>query len=340
MTMSSEQLIPTLDISGFTGCADANSLAIAREVNRACEDIGFLVIEGHGVPRQVVEKLDDCSRRFFDLPLETKHSYFASDDTYFGYKGMKHAALAYSLDIDDAKPDLREQFGSGRPDYPELTDDYYRKGMGVEFRSDIRWPQEVANFQVAWANYYNAMASLSEKIMRIFAVALDMPPDYFDRMLDKHVSSLGVYNYPEQKDKPEEGQLRGGAHTDFGSLTIVHADWSAPGGLQVFTKNREWMDVPAKQGTFAINIGDMMERWTNDRWVSTLHRVANPPGSFVGNTRRQSIIFFHIPNYDAIVECIPSCADSENPARYEPISVGNHHLMKMGKMFDVEDEQR
>ncbi len=338
MTMSSEQLIPTLDISSFTGAADANSLAIAREVNRACEEIGFLVIEGHGVPGQIIQKLDACSRQFFDLPLETKQSYFASDDTYFGYKGMQHAALAYSLDIEDAKPDLREQFGSGRPDYPELTDDYYRKGMGLEFRCDIRWPQEVVDFQVAWADYYNAMADLSEKIMRIFAVALDMPLDYFDRMLDKHVSSLGVYNYPEQKDKPEEGQLRGGAHTDFGSLTIVHADWSAPGGLQVFTKNREWMGVPAKPGTFAINIGDMMERWTNDRWVSTLHRVANPPGNYAGNTRRQSIIFFHIPNYDAIVECIPSCADSENPAKYDPITVGNHHLMKMGKMFDVEDE--
>jgi len=90
--MSSEQLIPTLDISSFKGGADANSLVIAREVNKACEEIGFLVIEGHGVPAQIIEKLDDCSRRFFDLPLEIKQSYFESDDTYFGYKGMKHAA--------------------------------------------------------------------------------------------------------------------------------------------------------------------------------------------------------------------------------------------------------
>ena len=100
--MSSEQLIPTLDISRFTSGADADSLAISREVNKACEEIGFLVIEGHGVPGQIIEKLGECSRRFFDLPLETKQIYFESDDTYFGYKGMKHAALAYSLDIEDA----------------------------------------------------------------------------------------------------------------------------------------------------------------------------------------------------------------------------------------------
>ncbi len=334
----SEIIIPTLNISKFTDGADAGSQAIAERVNQACEEIGFLIIEGHGVPDSVIGNLENCSRKFFDLPVETKQSYFVSDDTYFGYKGMKHATLAYSLDDEEAKPDLREQFGSGRPDYPELSDDYYRTGMGLKFKSEIRWPQEVIGFQAAWATYYNEMARLSEKIMRVFAVALELPIDYFDSMLDKHVSSLGIYNYPEQKEAPEEGQLRGGAHTDFGSLTIVQADWSAPGGLQVFTKDEEWMDVPARPGSFAINIGDMMERWTNDRWVSTLHRVANPPGDIAGSSRRQSVIFFNIPNYDALVECIPTCTDSNKPAKYPPITVAEHHLMKMGKMFDVDDE--
>ena len=333
--MAAKPVIPTLDISRFTDGGDADSLDIAAKVNRACEEIGFLVIAGHGVSDVVIKRLDERGRRFFDLPLEIKRNYFLSDDTYFGYKGLKNSALAYSLNDADAKPDLREQFGSGRPDFPRLKDDYYRKGMGLAFKSEVRWPREVAGFQAAWAEYYNAMAKLSEKIMRVFAVALNMPVDYFARVMDRHVSSLGVYNYPEQQDRPEQGQLRGGAHTDFGSLTIVHADWSVPGGLQVCAKDGEWVDVPAEAGTFVVNIGDMMERWTNDRWVSTLHRVANPPAAAAAGNRRQSIIFFHIPNYDAVVECIPSCVGEK--ALYPPITVGRHHLMKMGKMFAVED---
>ncbi len=333
--MPDRQTIPTIDLSKFTSGTDADSRALAAEVDRACQNIGFLVIEGHGVPDSVIQNISRCGRQFFDFPAEVKNRYQEADDIYFGYKGMKTSALAASLDDQDAKPDLREQFGSGRPDFENLTDDYFRNGLGKEFTYPVRWPEEVADFAKAWKDYYDEMARLGEKIMRVFAVALGMPVDYFDSKLDKHVSNLGVYNYPEQTEVPEEGQLRGGAHTDFGSLTIVHADWSAPGGLQVFTKKGEWMNVPAKPGTFAINIGDMMARWTNDKWVSTLHRVANPTNETAGSSRRQSIIFFHMPNYDAIVECIPSCVDSENPAKYPPISVGDHHLMKMGKMFDV-----
>ena len=332
-----KNIIPILDISQFSNGTDFDSQEVAKKVKTACEEIGFLVIEGHGVPDSVINNLEKCSRQFFDLPLEKKQHYCESEEVYFGYKGMKHAALAYSLDDEEAKPDLREQFGTGRPDYPELTDDYFRSGMGLDFKCDVRWPQEVEGFQVAWADYYAEMVKLSEKIMRIFAVALELPVDYFDSMLDKHVSSLGVYNYPEQKTAPESGQIRGGAHTDFGSLTIVQADWSAPGGLQVFTKDKEWMNVPARPGTFAINIGDMMQRWTNDCWVSTLHRVANPPDNVAGSSRRQSVIFFNIPNYDAVVECIPTCVDSNHPAKYPPITVGEHHFRKLGKMYDIDD---
>ena len=125
--------------------------------------------------------------------------------------------------------------------------------------------------------------------------------------------------------------MRGGAHTDYGSLTLVNADWSIPGGLQVYTDN-QWIDVQAKPGTFVVNIGDMMQRWTNDKWVSTLHRVANPPAESANTSRRLSLVYFHIPNPDVMVECVPRCKDAEQPAKYAPISIGDHHLMKMGKM--------
>jgi isopenicillin N synthase-like dioxygenase len=170
--------------------------------------------------------------------------------------------------------------------------------------------------------------------MQIFAVALDLPIDFFEPMLSHHASNLALFNYPDQPTRPKRGQLRGGAHTDFGSLSIVHSDWTIPGGLQVQTKAGSWMDVAAPRDAFVINIGDMMARWTNDRWVSTLHRVANPETSSARSYRRQSVIFFHVPNQDALVECIPSCRDADNPPKYKPITVGEHHLMKMGKMFE------
>jgi len=335
--MQPDDLIPTVDISEFTTGTDRASLNVAGTVDDACRNIGFLIIEGHGVPDGIVENVTDKARWFFDLPESIKTRYQESDDIFFGYKTLKHASLAYSRGDKHARPDLREQFGTSRPDSGELKDPYFMSDKAGEFLFEVKWPREIDGFRKAWVDYYEEMVRLSAKIMRIFAVALDMPVDYFDTMTDRHVSNMAVYNYPEQKEKPEKGQLRGGAHTDFGSLTVVQADWEAPGGLQVFTKDDEWLDVPARPGTFVINIGDMMERWTNDRWVSTLHRVANPSDNVTAPNRRQSIIFFHVPNHDTVVECIPSCIDEQHPCQYPPITVGDHQLMKMGRMFSKDE---
>lgn len=337
--MMSREIIPTLDISKFSDGTDKDSLAVAQNVKKACEEIGFLVIEGHGVAADILKKMEQKGRQFFDLPKEIKEKYREPEDVYFGYKSLNQTSLASSMLGKDAETDLREQYGSGRPDYEHLIGDYYECDAGRGYCYPVRWPEEISGFHQVWLSYYDEMRRLGEKIMRIFAVALELPVDYFDSMMDKHVSNLAVYNYPEQAVAPGEGQVRGGAHTDFGSLTIVNADWSAKGGLQVFTKEGEWMDVPAKPGMFAINIGDMMARWTNDRWVSTLHRVANPPAEDAKTSRRQSIVFFHTPNYDAVVECFPSCTDSDHPVKYPPITVGDHHLLKMGKMYES-GEQR
>lgn len=333
--MSKQETIKTIDISKFTTGSDEASLALAEEINRACTDIGFLVIEGHGVPASLIERFDQNGRDFFDLPEEQKRRYQEPDDCFYGYKGNKNSVLAYSMDDKDAKPDLREQFGAGQPDWKKLTGG--QKEVSKEAFHHLKWPEEINDFAETWCEYYSELTKLGEKIMRVFAVALGLPVDYFDEMCREHCSSLAVFNYPEQTDVPEEGQLRGGAHTDFGSLTIVNADWDAEGGLEVYTKDGDWMRVPAKPGMFAVNIGDMMAQWTNDRWVSTLHRVANPKNASGGSTRRQSTVMFHTPNYDTLVECFPSCVDSEHPAKYPPITVGDHHMIKMGKMYDVEE---
>ena len=123
------------------------------------------------------------------------------------------------------------------------------------------------------------------------------------------------------------GQLRCGAHADYGSLTIVSSDTDV-GGLQVLGKDGTWSDVPCIPGTFVINLGDLMAEWTNDRWRSTLHRVVNPP-RVEAESSRLSLLFFQQPNYDAVIECLPSCTDEANPPRYGTITSGAHVARKI-----------
>jgi isopenicillin N synthase-like dioxygenase len=116
-------------------------------------------------------------------------------------------------------------------------------------------------------------------------------------------------------------------------MTIIKAE-DKPGGLEVLDAQGQWRPVPIVPGTLVVNLGDLMAQWTNDRWVSTMHRVVNPPRDKSMSSRRQSLIFFHQPNYDALIECLPTCLDNGR-AKYAPITSGEHLLMKMQKMQDV-----
>jgi isopenicillin N synthase-like dioxygenase len=156
--------------------------------------------------------------------------------------------------------------------------------------------------------------------MRIFALALGLDEHWFADKIDDHCSTLFANHYPAQDTPPLPGQLRLGEHTDFGSLTLLHQD-DAPGGIEVRDPAGAWRPVPHVPGAFVVNIGDLMARWTNDRWVSTLHRVVNPPSDRRGEARL-SLPFFHQPNADALIECIPTCAGENDPPRYEPVLSG------------------
>jgi isopenicillin N synthase-like dioxygenase len=163
---------------------------------------------------------------------------------------------------------------------------------------------------------------LSLDMMRLFAEALDLETHYFDGAFGRHPSVLSAIYYPDQPEPPGEGQLRAGAHTDFGTMTILRPD-DAPGGLQVMTKAGEWMQARRAKDSFVINIGDMMARWTNNRWLSTRHRVANPPRDRMSGRERLSIGFFYQP--DAfIVDCLPSCRDTQGRALYQPVAAGDY----------------
>jgi isopenicillin N synthase-like dioxygenase len=179
---------------------------------------------------------------------------------------------------------------------------------------------------MAMEAYYAAMAAFVARIMALFADALGLPSDFFESRIDRHTSALRVLNYPALVEPPQPGQLRAGAHTDYGTVTVLRAD-DAPGGLEVLVGDR-WTAVPLVADSFIINLGDAMARWTNDRWRSTLHRVVTPAAAVAATSRRQSIAFFHNANWDAVIECIPSCLAVGESPRFAPVTAGEHLMSK------------
>jgi isopenicillin N synthase-like dioxygenase len=194
--------------------------------------------------------------------------------------------------------------------------------------SPNRWPASLPGFEAAMRAQYDAMASLVERLMSMMAVGLGLPADFFVPSIDRHTSALRVLHYPDLAGRGlEPGQLRAGAHSDYGTLTLLRQD-DAPGGLEVRGVDGEWHPVPAVEGAYVVNVGDALERWTNDAWRSTVHRVVVPPTDAVGSTERQSMAFFHNANWDARLECIPTCVAPGDVPRYEPITAGRHLMDK------------
>jgi isopenicillin N synthase-like dioxygenase len=328
--------IPVIDISSFHGGSAEEKHSVAQAVCRACEELGFLIVSGHGVADELIAEMRRVSKDFFDQPDSSKLRYKMPPDRYRGYISVGSEALANTLD-EATPPDIKESFSIGPIDTPD--DDYHRAARPGNFFAPNIWPDTDQSFRSTWTEYYRSMESLSASLMRIFAVGLGLAEDYFADKIDHHISNFSVIHYPGQLTPPLPGQLRAGAHTDYGSLTIVKPD-CAEGGLQVLAKDGSWMDVPYVADAFVVNLGDLMAEWTNDRWVSTLHRVVNPPLSAGHAARRLSMTFFHQPNYDAVIDCIPTCTGPDNPPRYEKTTSGEHVWMKVNKHRAPELSQR
>jgi len=314
--------VPIIDMSPYWTGSEASKRTVVQQIDVACRDIGFLVIAGHGVPPDLVEAVDDVSRAFFDLQLEEKMRVVRpAPDVTRGYIPIEGESVARSRG-EHAPGDLNESLMIGPVDVGQ--DDYYTSSAaGKHFASNL-WPERPVALREIYTTYYRAMSDLARTLMRLFALALDQPETFFDDKIDKHISRLRVRNYPVPKVPPQAGQLRAGAHSDYGSLTILKTE-DKPGGLQAYNKADEWVDVPVEPGCFIVNLGDLMARWTNDYWVSTLHRVVNPPQEMVSESRRQSLVFFHNPNYNAVIECIPSCQSPDHPPKY-PVTTSGEHL--------------
>ena len=309
--------VPLVDLSAASQPGPRRD-EVVDEIRQACEDVGFLVITGHGVDPQAVQRIDGAARRFFALPLADKMELASNHENRRGYKPVQSSTLALSRD-QQTPPDLAELYLVNRFDDPEAARRAgLREGREEFFASNV-WPDAdlVPGFRESFLHYYAVMEDLAAKLMRLMALALDLDEGWFDDKIADHITGLAALRYPALEAAPLPGQFRRGPHSDWGSLTVLYGD-GVP-GLQILSPEGEWTDVPAVEGSFVVNLGDLMAAWTNDRWVSTLHRVVAADGHW---GERISVAFFHQPTYDAVIECIPTCTSPDDPPRYAPITSG------------------
>jgi isopenicillin N synthase-like dioxygenase len=328
--------IPTIDIS-------ATDASVAGAIGVACSEVGFFQIIGHGVDATIVDRAWRAARQFFDLPLAVRMTAArSSPDDAYGYIPIEVETLTRSMvpEAASAGADLKATFNAGPFDRP--TQSLVDIGERWAF-ADTPWPPTLPELRASLEPYYRTMLDLATRLMREFAVALHLPTDFFDTRIDQSTSALRIIDYPHLDssalDRAGTTQLRAGAHTDYGTLTLLVQD-DAPGGLEVLDPRTEtWTPVPAQPGAIVVNLGDLMARWTNDRWRSTMHRVVVPPDSATGSTRRQSIAFFHNANYHATVECLPSCLAAGEQPRHAPVVAGPHLMTKFHRAVRSVDDQ-
>jgi isopenicillin N synthase-like dioxygenase len=328
--------IPVIDISPFNDGDATARKGVIEKVKQACVEIGFLIISGHGIPARTIQDVVTTSKTFFALdPTEKRKVVRPRPEIIRGYGGMESEGLAYTQD-EETPPDLKEVFDVGPMDVPNT--EYYRgAAAGVHFADNL-WPDNPSDLRAIYQDYFKRMEGLALDVAHIFAAALDLPMNFFDTKLDRHISILRANYYPKLSRPPRTKQLRGGEHSDYTAFTILWQERLPTVGLQARGPGGEWLDVPAIDDTMVINIGDSLMRWTNDKWISTQHRVINPPFEIAREHDRLSLVYFVQPNYDAEIKCIDSCQSADEPAKYPPVMNGDYLYTKFSKQTKMELE--
>jgi isopenicillin N synthase-like dioxygenase len=300
---------PIISLAGMRSQHLADRAEVAKAFRGACLDKGFLYIVDHNVPSDLVEAVISEARRFFALPLARKQAVSMALSPYHrGYEPLRGQALESGT-----PPDIKEGFYLGN----ELSEQDPRVKAALFDHGPNQWPADLAGFRETLDAYFDHMEALCRLTMRALALALELQEDHFEHFCDGAVSNLKLLHYPPQpaNGRPEEKGC--GAHTDWGAITYLLQDDA--GGLQVWDESRGWIDAPPVTGAYVLNLGDLIARWTNDRFRSTLHRVINRSG-----LERYSVPFFFTGRPDHDVVCLPTClAEGESP-KYPPTTTLEH----------------
>jgi isopenicillin N synthase-like dioxygenase len=313
--------LPVIDLTPSFGADPAGTANVAAAIDTAARRHGFFYIVGHGVPQALIDAIFDADARFFALPDEVKQRWHI--DRSMGLQRGFDPIGWQSLDA--GRPaDLKESFYLGR----DLAPDHPLVRAGTPNHGPNQWPDEalVPGFRSTCEAYAEALAALGHHLMGLIALGLKLPRDHFEPFLRNPMPVLRLLHYPPQQASKQDGQIGSGAHTDWGGITLLAQDNS--GGLQVLATPQAgddesapvWIDAPPLPGSFVVNLGDLMQRWTNDLYRSNLHRVVNA----VSGRDRRSVAYFFDIDYHAQVEVLPTCQGDDRPARYPPISAGDH----------------
>ena len=304
--------IPVIDISPFMqDSALAARQGVGRELRKACIDVGFFYLTGHGIPASELDEAIAGGHRFFELPIEEKMALHVKGTGAPGF--MRVGGIDPETNPDKAV-DLKERFIMSRELFPDEPAEGWR-AAGLS-----QWPSEnvLPGFASFMKSHLARRVVLAQCVARAFALSLDLPETYFDAMF-RHLGVVSIINYypPLDSTTVKRTQWSFSPHTDYGAFTLLSQD--SLGGLQVRNSSDQWIDVPPIPGTFIVNLGDLMATWTNDLFTSNLHRAANVSGK-----ARVSIPFFVSPQGATVIRCLETCQGLGNPPRYAPVTAGDY----------------
>ncbi|CDX15042.1 Oxidoreductase [Mesorhizobium sp. ORS 3324] len=303
--------IPIVDIGPLVDGTDKHT--VSRDIRWALSNAGFMYVKNHGIQQDLIESVFSASRRFFDLPLLEKLLLHISksDVAFRGY------IEPFGENTDPGKTkDLKECFDFG----PE------RSVLEGPFFGPNQWPSSWPEFRELTYGYHQRMVALAKKLLQGIALSLDLSEGYFENLMRNPISIQRLLHYPPQSGHVSEDMIGIGAHTDYGNLTILAQD--DVGGLQVLNRDGDWVQGTPIQGTFIINIGDLIQRLTNDVYLANIHRVVNSSGR-----ERYSVPFFIDADFDAVIEPLKSCVTDSNPQRYHPVTCGEHKLRRFATSY-------
>ncbi|WP_206616866.1 MULTISPECIES: 2-oxoglutarate and iron-dependent oxygenase domain-containing protein [unclassified Mesorhizobium] len=303
--------LPVVDIAPLLD--GSNKQRVAKEIHWALSNTGFMYVKNHGIPQDYVDSVFDVSRRFFDLPMSQKMALHISKSDV----ALRGYIEPFGENTDPGKTkDLKECIDIG----PE------RLMLEGPFFGPNQWPSSLPEFRELTYGYHQKMVGLAKKILQGIALSLDLSESYFESLMRNPISIQRLLHYPPQSGYISEEIIGIGAHTDYGNLTILAQD--DVGGLQVMNRDGDWVEGIPIRGTFVINIGDLIQRLTNDLYLANMHRVINTSGR-----ERYSIPFFIDADFDAIVESLPSCITDGNPLRYKPVRCGEHKFGRFAATY-------
>ncbi len=303
--------IPVIDITPLRDGSDP--VSVARALHAASQGLGFIYVRGHGIPEKTISDARAAAYALFLADPAEKESIRVSD-RHRGWLGRGGAKMQ-----DDAKVDLKESFIWGFEDASGKTPEDH------PLRGQNRWPGFLPGLKEVAMDYFHQAHGVAHHLMRGFALGLDLPDDFFLRSADRPLSRCSFVYYPPQEAGLGADQFGVGPHTDFGVLTVLCQD--DVGGLQVQDTSGEWIEAPSIPGTLLVNVADLLSRWTDGAYKSTLHRVVNSSGR-----ERMSLVLAFDPNPETLIDP-RDVFGPDHVSAEPPITCGDYLVWRFGKAF-------